>query len=312
MEKYSNWTDKATGVKPFVDKSTKIPIWKKSLFYVLGFIKLFFFVSILFANYIQQLLFSKIPVISRPLSKVFNFIQGYLLLALCGIYHVHASSVPLIQKVMFDDKWEKPKDGDVIFAPLCSFIDLIWLVFKFSPIFVIPINQDSCVVKTFHKIMLEILTGKDIRKGKNVKIADVIKEAHDKKEGPVVIFPEAAPTNGAGLLKFVDINTEIIETADPHIFVFQHEFKGVCPNYVCGNSFLYLLQVLGRGYEKMTVKIALAKDTPILNGKIEPESTEKIRDIISKISRIPKVEFVADDYHEYLKEFTSKGKQKNN
>ncbi|OHT05044.1 hypothetical protein TRFO_06023 [Tritrichomonas foetus] len=313
MEKFGSFSDQASGVRPFIPIENKMSSGKCTLVYVLGLLKFALAIPSLVTMWINPLLFQFLPIwfIRNFIIRFNHLLHGGFNMILTGNYYTPAVPTPLIKKIIEPQKWKRPNYGDVVFAPLNSFKDLIWMAFTMSPAFLIPIGEDLAVQYTLFPLILKLLFNKDLRNGQfKVKISDFIKQAKDKKKYPVVIFAECAPTNGTGLLKFAKIDCPIPEDTNIQIIGFKRQFEGVSPNRASGSLFKYILQTYGALHEKATALVALEKDVPRHEGRITPEFVEKVREVTGKLLHLPLLELDADTYVEYIRAYREKGKGK--
>lgn len=308
MEKFGTWCDQATGIRPFIPQFKPLSKLWVVFRYIFGVLKFIISIPILFSFYVNPTICAlfPIPIVARLLVRINHICQSILLLLLNGVYWVKVVPTPLIKKIVLDETWEKPSHGDLVFAPLASYLNLIWLNLKLSPTFAIPVSKDEVVVRSFHALVYKILTNQELRNGKSEKLVDVLSRNKKKMRGPVVIFAEGAPTNGTGVLKFMPIQCDLPEGTKVSAIGFVHEYTGVSPNYVCGSSINYILNMYGRLHGSMKVVVALKKDLPSHDGKLTPEFNENIRDILAKIMRVQTLALGADQYREYINEYNGK------
>ena len=313
MEKYGSFSDKATGVRPFIPITHKISKHRLYFQYFLGAFKFIASLPFFLTMFLNPFLFQFVPIwpVRVFITRFCHILHGMITSCICGSYWVPAVPTPLINKIIEPEKWKRPTHGDVIFAPLNSFLDLIWLSVRMSPVFMIPTGEDSAVVYSLFPLMFRLLLNLDLRNGgTKVVISEYLKTAKPKRKFPIVIFAEAAPTNGTGILKYQKINCEVPETTKVQVLGFKREFTGVSPNRVSGSLVKYVLQIFGRFYEKATVLVALEKDVEQPNGKFTPEYLEKIRVVTGKLLKLPLLELDADSYVQFIKVYNNGGKVK--
>ena len=303
MEKFGTWSDKATGVRPFVPIATKISKQKVIMRYIVGFLKAILCCIFLLSGNLNPFIASFVPIyfISILLIRINHFVNFNCLLILMGRLFVKCKPTPLINKVQDDtEKWKRPKRGTIVFAPLTSFLNLVYMTARFSPIYLVPSGDGStAVVYGFLGLTRKLLTSADVREGNKVNMTEFIKNANRA----IVIFAEGAPTNGTGILSFVEFECDIPENAVIQILGFKHEFEGVSPNFVCGSWFPYLLQIIGTMNEQMSVVTCLEKDVPKHSGKLNKEFNEKVRTVMGKLLRIPLLSVGANEFIGYREAF---------
>lgn len=305
MEKFGAWRDKVSGVGPFLPRTkpestlTTIGRW------IFGICKLPLFVLIMIQSYINLVFAYYFPIkfLSRFYTRVHSFVTYYLVMILFGEYWTSIVPTPLVKRLV-DDKWQKPGSGDVIFTHLTSYINLFWLQFKLSPTFIIPVDEEHCVVKGVQNIVLTLLRHKNLREGKRQKIADVVADARRNRRGPVVVLCEGAPTNSEGILKFQPFKAQLPEDTKVQVIGFVRPFAGLSPNYTAGNGLVHLIKNLGHIYTSCTVLVALEADVGApKDDLITPEFVEKMRTVLSRLTKLPTVEIDADAYLGFVEEF---------
>ena len=308
MEKFGTWSDKATGVRPFVPITKKISKSKVISRYVFGFLKLVLCLPFLISGNLNPFLGGLIPIyfISIFLIRVNHIVNFNCLLGLMGRFFVKCKPTALINKVHDEEqKWRKPKRGTIVFAPLTSFLNLAFMTARFSPVYLVPCGDGNAVEYGFLGLTKKLLSADDVREGPKVSIAEVVKKA----TRAVVIFAEGAPTNGTGILSFVQFECEIPENTEVQIMGFKHEFEGVSPNFVCGSGFKYLLQIVGTFSATMSAVVCLEKDVPKHSGKLDKAYLDKVREVMGKLLRLPLLSIGADDFIGYRNAFlASNGK----
>lgn len=307
MEKFATWHDKATGVRPFIAIQKKIPTWKAITRYILGFMKFLISLPLLFSGNLNPFIWSLVPIrfiawLGSRINHIVNF-NGIMLLV--GRIVAKCNPTPLIKKIVPEERWRKPKPGSIVFAPLSSLINLIYMSARFSPIYVIPVDETHGIEYGFLGLAFRILRMKDLRTGAKKKLSEILKDA----KRPVVIFGEAAPTNGNGILKFVPFQLEVEKNTDVQVLGFKHDFEGVSPNFVSGSAVKYVLSMYGTTWSKMEVFTTLEKDKLQHNGKIDAEFLERVRDTMSKLMHVPTLSIGADDYVGFVEYYRKLGKE---
>lgn len=319
MEKFGTFGDAATGVRPFIPIQNKQSSFKKIICLILGFIK--FHMALLFLPnlFIHPFIFQYFPlnIFRIFVTRFAHFIQGHILLFLAGNYYIKVTPSPLINKMVQKEKWRKPTHGDVIISPLHSFLDLIWFSARLSPTYLIPcVNEPEFAISySLFPLMIKLLRCKGNLQeesffGYKVNISEFVKNSKENKRFPVVIFPEAAQTNGTGILKYQPL--EFVLPQDSHIQIlgFKREFNGISPNRATPNQpsmFPYLFHIFGRFYESVTVLVAMEQDVKQpKDGQVTPQYMEKVREITGKLLKLPLLSIGAEKHSEYCKECLQK------
>lgn len=320
MEKFGTFGDQATGVRPFIPIQNKIPGWKRLIFNIFGFFKLILSIPFFLTMFINPFIFQFVPIsfLRIFITRVNHIIHGHIILFLCGNYFISATPTPLIKKIVEPEKWKKPKHGDVVFAPLNSFLDLIWYATKFSPNFLVPCKDESeyAILYSLFPLMFKVLFCKGNLQeesffGRKVNINEFIKKSKENKLFANVIFPEGAQTNGTGLLKYESIKFTLPQDCIVQVLGFKRTFKGISPNRSSPNQpglFSYLIQIFGRFYESASVLVAMEKDVKQpKEGQITPEYMEKIREITGKLLKLPLLSLGSEKHAQYCKQCLERG-----
>lgn len=305
MEKFGAWRDKVSGVGPFLPRTKPESTIATIGRWIFGICKLTIFVLIMIQSWINLLISYYFPIhfIGRFYTRAHSFITYYLVMILFGEYWTSIVPTPLVKRLV-DEKWSKPGSGDVIFTHLTSYINLLWLQFKLSPVFAIPVDEEHCVVRGIHNIMITILRHKNLREGSLVRIEKVIADARKYKRGPVVFLCEGAPTNSEGILKFQPFKAKLPEDTKIQVLGFVRPFTGLSPNYTAGNGLVHLIKNLGHIYVSCTVLVALDADVGLpKDDLINPEFVEKMRTVLSRLTKLPTVDIDANAYLSFVEEY---------
>jgi hypothetical protein len=306
MEKFGTWSDKATGVRPFIIKRPQIPTWQLYLSYFIGAVKLIIGLPPLFALIISSYIASFIPItfIRRTYLRVSQIITCNLLLTLLGSYFESCHPAPLINKIFEQEKWRKPRRNTIIFAPLTSVVHLLYMSARFSPLFVIPINATDCVVYSLVALTKAILARRDLRVGRSQKLASIVAQKSD----PIVILAESAATNGLGILQYAALNCELPEGTTVKILGFRSKE----PTFICENWFLYVLRLFARFGGSLSPVSPLESDTPKTPQKLTGEYVEEVRVVTGKLLHLPLLALTADDARGFINECQKGGKAHQN
>ncbi|KAK7695473.1 hypothetical protein QCA50_000109 [Cerrena zonata] len=151
MEKFSAFRDPGTGIQPFL---TPLPpvgseVLKNVLLpfgFLVGAIRTTL-VVILAALYVLLVesfcrILAPVPPLYRLVSYLFTAIISRLVLLIVGLWWIPVEKVTRKRGrgAKAPDSW-KPKVGDVIVSNWASWIELLWLAFRFNPIFVLPVSS---------------------------------------------------------------------------------------------------------------------------------------------------------------------------
>ncbi|KAI0650649.1 hypothetical protein C8Q79DRAFT_397753 [Trametes meyenii] len=151
MEKFSAFRDPGTGIQPFLrpippSDTDILATLVSPLGYVVGVVKtvLVLGLALLYLVVVQGvcLLLSPIPPLHRAVTYVFTALLARLALFLTGLYWI---PVEVVQRkrgraAPTHEKWN-PGAGDLIVSNWGSWIELLWLAFRFNPVFVLPVAE---------------------------------------------------------------------------------------------------------------------------------------------------------------------------
>ncbi|KAF8484950.1 hypothetical protein DFH94DRAFT_717254 [Russula ochroleuca] len=251
MEKYSAFRDPGTGIQPFL---TPVPPLGSSivakialpLSYALGVIRTTLVVAIaavylVFVSGVCTIL-RPIPPVHRAISYVLTAFLSRLSLFVLGLWWIPVEQVSRRRGRSSGTRepW-LPGAGDLIISNWVSWIEILWLAFRFDPIFVLPLSSNpvqqrdthletratgrrtgtgsAAISPTtkplaqrvnivgFHKAsLLRIImsTGRtplDASSGNYSSLEEIRSSANR----PLVVFPECTTSNGRGLLKFAEL-----------------------------------------------------------------------------------------------------------
>lgn len=218
------------------------------------------------------------------------------LLFLTGLYEIGEQYTSLVDRYSAISENEQPNPGDIIVANFSSYLNLMWLQSKFNPIFVIPASDDEVVQVSFFALLFCILQCKPTKNGKKKRLCDLV-ELSKKEKRPLVLFPEASVTNGEHIFKFYRFGDGVdLSETKFHIYGFVHFGSRISPNFVRGNGFVHLLQMIGRIFAGLNVKIALEQEIPKSeSNKIDDKWISRTREVLSKITGLPLIEMDAKD-----------------
>lgn len=253
----------------------------------------------LFAMLFLMSLFYHLFSMILPIPKLRRFFLRFAsypffraILLLCGCFSIPEAGAPLIET--FEGgavENEEVNPGDIIITHFTSLLDLFWLQYKYSPIFVVP-NGDKKTVLTFSVFTCFSVFAKNIPFEKNVKLENIIK-AGKKWLCPIVLFPEGICDRCTNhISEFLIFGKDCnFKNVNFHIVGFDHRNKKreqlndiLIEDMI---HFKYILFLLGNVVTRMKVRHALPQDIPVLNNnKIDEKFLEKCRLILSTLSKI--------------------------
>ncbi|GAA5831490.1 hypothetical protein JCM11251_004042 [Rhodosporidiobolus azoricus] len=222
MEKFSRWRDPSTGVQPFLyplpasaePLAPAIKILLTPFAALLGGLRTLVIVLLLGAQLVLVggvlRVFSVVPPAYAALSRACNASIARLILAVIGVLWIKVETVQLKRtgrsppNVPFT-----PKKGDIIVANHSSYIDLLYLAFRYNPTFLLPLSSPSTPgkISSFRRVSLiqAILSCGQLPQQPKPGQGESLQQALERANGPVVLFPEATTSNNRALLKFAEV-----------------------------------------------------------------------------------------------------------
>ncbi|KAG8934231.1 hypothetical protein FRC01_004311 [Tulasnella sp. 417] len=258
MEKFSTWRDPGTGIQPFLTpvppsqgSSTVLKIYAP-LGYIVGAVRSVLFVIPLALYLVGQtlgLLLTPVPPLRRTVSGLFAAISTRLALALLGLLWIPVEVITRKKgrSAGAPETW-KPRAGDVIVSNWCSWIELLYLAFRWNPIFLLPVAEQpsstdsgtttpqstpgrrtgtgSAAISTptnYSRPRVPILGWKQasllemishsghgpLPPRKGDATPLSLEQIREKAGRPVVVFPECTTSNGRAVLRFADVFSNV-------------------------------------------------------------------------------------------------------
>ncbi|KAM3586989.1 Lysophosphatidic acid:oleoyl-CoA acyltransferase 1 [Umbelopsis sp. WA50703] len=131
--------------------------------------------------------------------------------------------------------------GDIIVANSSSYVDILYLTFRFAPLFTqIASSKNEIRFITATEALLQC--GQYPVTSVNSKTYELKEAAMNAKAqglGPIVVFPEATTSNGRALLKFVPLFKKFIIPENEvkiHVLALKYEYNHFSPTYTVGNK----------------------------------------------------------------------------
>jgi len=319
MEKYSKWRDASTGIHPFLPKAGRSEdeggIYYVKLIFgsILSLVRLPVVFSLLFiiflSNIIAKMLF--ISPIRRAFERLIDTTVTRTILFFLGFYWI-----PTKFMKPFHPKSPLPtttpgsyiKAGDIIIANHCSYVEILYLAFRFSPAFTsIPINWKGypkdvpfIVRNTFQAIMNVFGEPKDTQG--TMKLSEVIKYA-TSIGAPVVIFPEGGTTNGRALIQCLPVlgeSASSIPISKINVLGFKYEYENFSPSFTVGNSFIHLFKLCKEFQNNLEVRYLSPKDLALQIEEKGVENTEEtVFSALSTILRSNQTKLTIQDKQEF-------------
>ncbi|KAJ2844993.1 Vacuolar protein sorting protein vps66 [Coemansia brasiliensis] len=329
MEKYSKWRDSGTGIQPFlqpVPARTQQTAFKS----VLGAVKSYIVgpvVSVMrlaslaltvvadtITNTIGVLLV--VPSIKRKYSQCTRSVLARLALFIMGFYSIDAKTVGLQRGRRSGLKVRKVevKSGDLIIANHVSYIDVLWLVAKYNPVFVEIDNASSMVqrISMWTALRAPALQTPALLQASNARtLKSVTEEARLNKLGPVVVFPENATSNGRALLRLLPMFEEpenLDEKSQIHVMALKYPAQSFSPAYSVGSQFWHLFVLCCQVYNSLVVRILEQDECPkvkesalFCDADMDPVNLdEAVREKLLQLSRLRMTKLSAMDKRDFL------------
>ncbi|KAI0069092.1 hypothetical protein BV25DRAFT_1791136 [Artomyces pyxidatus] len=150
MEKYSAYRDPGTGIQPFLPliPPSGSNVWAKvalPLAYAIGALRtaLILILALLYLVVIEGvcLVLVPIPILHKAVTYVFTALLSRLTLLVLGLWWIPVELIARkrIRAGTQKESWN-PRAGDLIISNWASWIEVLWLAFRFNPVFVLPIS----------------------------------------------------------------------------------------------------------------------------------------------------------------------------
>ncbi|KAJ6599158.1 hypothetical protein DFH09DRAFT_902285 [Mycena vulgaris] len=267
MEKYSAYRDPGTGVQPFLPLVPPPPhfLAKLSLPLALlvGVVRTALVLVLLLAHLILvgglSFIFIPVPPIHRRVTHILTAIIARLALLTLGLFWISVDNVTRKRgRGAKDIETWSPRAGDIIVSNWVSWIEILWLAFRFNPIFVLPVTATlpSPPTPPLTSESISHTPGRRTGTGSaNITAANRAPTARIPMVGvcqvsllsalrftgrappfatgpyqsledirrnagrPLVVFPECTTSNGRALLHFADVFLEKVPVRGYNVFV---------------------------------------------------------------------------------------------
>lgn len=282
MEKYRSTSDPSTGIHPFIivrPSSSILFIFARLLIVIrLPLLLVLSFVyGVLTAI---PLLLSPIPVIAFPLHRLIDYVLLFPVLLTTSVWW---PTVPTVDRPRVRTQsplqFRPPSRGDVIFTNHASILDLLYLTWAYSPLFVIPLSHPgsfipgsgSPAVSSDTVIPISLLTGlrrvlcapppETIESRKAV----TLHELSSRRTAPVVVLAEGCTSNSRGVLTFL-VHTPLKRPLDSaaRMFALGLRYSRDCREVnTVSSSLAHMLRLLTLPCANIRARVAaVPPDTP--------------------------------------------------
>ncbi|KAJ2230403.1 Vacuolar protein sorting protein vps66 [Coemansia sp. RSA 1722] len=329
MEKYSKWRDSGTGIHPFLQPTgarahetacgSVVDLGKRFLFGpVMAAVRMAALSVVaaveVAASAIGSLLV--VPSVRRGWERCTRCVLARLALFAMGFYSIDTKRISLQKgrRSANKDTETAVKSGDIILANHVSYIDVLYLVAAYNPVFV---EMDNATTYARPISLWEALraparpTPALLPAGDARPLKSITEEARAKQRGPVVVFPENATTNGRALLQFLPLFEEAEnqdEKSIVHLMALKYPFKAFSPAYSVGNQLGHLFSLCCQMYNSLAVRVLESSEVPRIkesamfcDAEDEPvDLDEAVRDKLTQLSRLRMTKLTAMDKRDFL------------
>ncbi|KAI8083058.1 uncharacterized protein BX664DRAFT_339724 [Halteromyces radiatus] len=293
MEKYSRWRDPGTGIQPFLPpvpprtENSLLLSLSNVIHYIVGPIQgiikftLVTIVALLYLILVPLLGTLLIPLkpLQRVWKRIFTSVCLRLILFFMGFFYFKSEPVSIRKGRNKASKAPalKVNSGDIIVTNWTSYIEVIYLAFRFNPVFtqVIPsvnkVRRISLWQAIRSCVYLPVMTPEEANVNENdlYTVKQISSQAKNNKWGPVIIFPEATTSNGRALLKFSAPLFNEFKPTDRdgrfHVIAFKYEYSYMSPTYTVGYQLVHLLSLCSQFSNTLRIKHLLDDETPCAN-----------------------------------------------
>ncbi|KAF9226457.1 hypothetical protein BS17DRAFT_727900 [Gyrodon lividus] len=253
MEKFSAFRDPGTGIQPFLPLvppaenaflATSLAPIRGTLAVIRSLLVIVIaFLYFILVNVLSMILIP-IPPLRRLVGAVSTVILTRLVLYVLGFMWIPEELVARKRGKFPEIPWS-PKAGDIIVSNWSSWIDVLWLSYRFNPIFVLPLvdkptpsvfsasdstpisyrpgrmaGTGSAAISTptrtpsprqtirgFHQVSLLSMIRITGRTPQSPSLSSfsTLEDIRKSAERPVVVLPECTTSNGRGLLRFAHV-----------------------------------------------------------------------------------------------------------
>merc|ERR1712232_452447 len=156
--------------------------------------------------------------------------------------------------------------GDLIVSNKLSYIEILYLGYRFAPVFT-AVSLDGTSVKQislFTALFDSMKLRKTYTKDSSFEpLQDILYRAQRKQSGPVVVFPEGTNSNGKGLLEMgsfmKNVSSDQLRT---HVIGFKFYWHYCSPTYTVGSFISHLYTLCGQIKNTLIVRYLSPNDIP--------------------------------------------------
>jgi len=203
--------------------------------------------------------------------------------------------------------------GHVLIANHCSYIDILYLAYQFSPVFTAApndwpagkvVNPGVATKQSLIQALRDTIN-QPRRATQHCSSFDAIVSSSN---APVVLFPEATTTNGNVLLGCVPVLTETskIPKNNMHILAFKYPYTDFSPVYTVGSFLYHIIKLCMQISNTLQVTYVIDNDIAIalssmqvLQGGGEIEWPEKLYNILAGTMGKRRAQIMANAKHPF-------------
>ncbi|KYR02558.1 hypothetical protein DLAC_00694 [Tieghemostelium lacteum] len=223
MEKYSKWRDGPTGIHPLIPTSAKPTtlvstlIFKVLLGPILVLVRLPVIILLVLLLVAIDFITKAIPIgfISRFINRGFTIVLCRLIFLFMGFFKIdeYTESLGNRSKDPVGDIRSYALN-DVVIVNHSSYVDILYLQYRYSPIFAVPPNDRNptnidgkLVPMNLIQALQNAIYSRVQLSTRSVPTQDLLKKIDSSWMGPLVILPEGTTSNGQGLLNIAPVFT---------------------------------------------------------------------------------------------------------
>jgi len=210
--------------------------------------------------------------------------------------------------------------GDIIISNWTGYADIVYLTFKYSPVFAFPsVSQGATdymvCSRGFFGAMLHSMGHKQQDVNGCESLSKTIKRARGYGQ-PVVVFAEAEKTNGLCVITMQAFSLGLGDSFSGHIHLsaFKHKFHFGALPFTAGSFLMHLFHVSRQMYSGFTVRYMNPRCVPTLDLKASRTDAEAwagaCRDTVSRWAGLKAVKSAADEKADFLVFFNTGAKSR--
>eukprot|EP00697_Spironema_sp_BW2_P005705 gnl/Spiro4/17949_TR9569_c0_g1_i1.p1 gnl/Spiro4/17949_TR9569_c0_g1~~gnl/Spiro4/17949_TR9569_c0_g1_i1.p1 ORF type:complete len:337 (+),score=49.28 gnl/Spiro4/17949_TR9569_c0_g1_i1:57-1013(+) len=290
MEKYTKWADKTTGIVPFLPPPTRrgmVLTCLRVLWTPIALARMLLFAASFGCLAATTLICYLIPLafLSRPLQCLFELVLVRLMLFSLGFVWLSFANVD--ERMIAQETSSSPlvaNAGHVIVSNHCSYVDLLLYSYLCSPLFAFPPNTagESAAGCAYYRLvpaLLHVIFAKGkLTPAQAVPTLEEVTNYASRCGAPVVVFPEATTTNGAGVLEWSPGLFEPLARIHPPptIHLMAIRYGQVSSTYTCNNPFYHLLMLMWRTWNTVEVYFLEPGSVPPVDARFEKRARRLI------------------------------------